>query len=71
MAEQACQLIAVQCPECDGWGEVVAECGCPEGEYSADDPHEWETCTRCMGVGEVEIQRGPRPDTEVPHRTSP
>lgn len=61
MAESTCcQLIIKQCPDCGGWGEIMTNCLCHEDEYSSDDPHDWETCTRCMGVGEIEVQIGPR-----------
>lgn len=50
MAESpcVCQLITMQCPECEGAGLTWNTWG-----------PEVVNCYRCMGVGEVEVQRGP------------
>lgn len=60
------RLEVALCPDCEGLGHYTQDCcGYP---YTCQ---EYWDCRRCMGVGEIEVQHGPKDQgDQVPDRPS-
>jgi DnaJ-class molecular chaperone len=63
------QLESVECRDCFGVGSRIRDNGLP---FLSGRQMVWEeTCLTCWGVGEIEVQHGPKDKgNQVPHRPS-
>lgn len=49
-------MFRIECPECQGQGDVCYEVGRPDYIHGGELVEMWAECEKCFGSGEIEVE---------------